>query len=367
MNAKTLETIKPEIQKVLRQIIEGFNPRKVILFGSHAYGEPGPDSDVDLLVVMETKERAIRKAGEISGAIEHPFPIDILVRTPEKIRERIEMGDGFVREIMTKGVVLYEAPDSLNSSIEYKQMLLWHLDLLGFKELILNKYRQEPLKIFDLLIRFKSIIKLINHKIPPAKTCYIRGVSDTIIVAIPASRDKQEFEQQLSLSFGNIAEAQIQLADEENILIRGSITFGDLYIEEPIISPSKEFIIDYVFGPALIRAIELEKCAEFPRIIIDPKIMKDVQGKDREYLIEDSEGLFYIDYLSFACNNFLRDNTKFMDKHREIILNLLNNEEFSESTLRKGLWLKRYHNNTIRDNQQCLDDLGIKADDVIIR
>jgi predicted nucleotidyltransferase len=102
---------KPGLEKILNQIIEGFHPEKVILFGSHAYGEPDRDSDVDLMVIMQTGERAMRKAAEISASIDHPFPIDILVRTPEQIRERIELGDGFIQEIITKGVVLYEAPD----------------------------------------------------------------------------------------------------------------------------------------------------------------------------------------------------------------------------------------------------------------
>ena len=63
-----------DIQKIIQQIVERFSPQKVILFGSYAYGKPTEDSDVDLLVVMQTNENPMHVAGRISAAIDHPFP-----------------------------------------------------------------------------------------------------------------------------------------------------------------------------------------------------------------------------------------------------------------------------------------------------
>lgn len=98
-----------EINTIVKRIAEKFDPEQIILFGSYAYGKPHQYSDVDLLVVMKTKERPRRKQIEISRALSpHPFGIDILVRTPQQIKERIPMGDYFLREITTKGKVLYE-------------------------------------------------------------------------------------------------------------------------------------------------------------------------------------------------------------------------------------------------------------------
>jgi predicted nucleotidyltransferase len=93
------------VNRVARQ----FKPERIILFGSYAYGKPTADSDVDLLVVMRHNQRNVEKAIEIRLALDAHFPLDLLVRTPERIQERIALGDFFMREIVTKGEVLYEA------------------------------------------------------------------------------------------------------------------------------------------------------------------------------------------------------------------------------------------------------------------
>jgi predicted nucleotidyltransferase len=98
-----------QIQEYVQRLGEEFSPQRVILFGSYAYGQPTPDSDVDLLVIMPIEGNAVAKAVEIQLRLRPFFPLELLVRTPEKVRERLEIGDGFMREILTKGKVLYEA------------------------------------------------------------------------------------------------------------------------------------------------------------------------------------------------------------------------------------------------------------------
>ena len=84
-------------------------PQRIILFGSYAYGQPNSDSDVDLLVVMESDERPAARATRISRLLRpRPFPMDIVVRTPQEIQNRLEMGDYFIREVFEQGKVLYE-------------------------------------------------------------------------------------------------------------------------------------------------------------------------------------------------------------------------------------------------------------------
>ncbi len=98
-----------EIKAVVRRIAEKFDPERIILFGSYAYGKPHPYSDVDLLVVMETNERPLAKQMQITRALSpHPFGLDILVYTPRELDSRVEMGDYFLREAITKGKVVYE-------------------------------------------------------------------------------------------------------------------------------------------------------------------------------------------------------------------------------------------------------------------
>ncbi len=101
--------INTQIKSLCRQIVENFNPQKIILFGSHAYGEPTADSDVDLLVVMPFEGSDAHKAIEILLNLKTGVPLDLLVRTSEQIRERIEMEDFFMREIINKGKLLYES------------------------------------------------------------------------------------------------------------------------------------------------------------------------------------------------------------------------------------------------------------------
>ena len=102
-------TINAKIKDLCRQIVENFQPEKVILFGSYAYGKPTEDSDVDLLVVMPFDGRNSQKAIEIRRKIKTSMPLDLLVRTNEQVKERIAMEDFFIREITERGKVLYEA------------------------------------------------------------------------------------------------------------------------------------------------------------------------------------------------------------------------------------------------------------------
>jgi predicted nucleotidyltransferase len=99
-----------DIRRYCDSIAQEFHPEQIILFGSHAYGRPHRDSDVDVLVVLaREKWRGRRPSLEIRRRIAAGFPVDILVRAPSELRERIEAGDSMLGEIVTKGRVMYEA------------------------------------------------------------------------------------------------------------------------------------------------------------------------------------------------------------------------------------------------------------------
>ena len=104
------EPVTPQkIRAVVRKIVENFDPEKVILFGSYAYGKPTIDSDVDVLVVMESDETPAARATRVIGALRgKTFPMDILVSTPSEIEHRLAIGDFFYQEIVGMGKVLYE-------------------------------------------------------------------------------------------------------------------------------------------------------------------------------------------------------------------------------------------------------------------
>jgi predicted nucleotidyltransferase len=101
----TARRIRSYVSEVVRQ----FRPERVVMFGSYASGKPRPDSDVDLLVVMRHTGAAAEQAARIRRSIRAGFPLDIIVRSPEAIRRRIAMGDGFIRDIVERGKVLHES------------------------------------------------------------------------------------------------------------------------------------------------------------------------------------------------------------------------------------------------------------------
>ena len=98
-----------QIEEFSQGIGREFGAERVILFGSYARGAVTDDSDVDLLVIIPFEGRNVDKSVEIRMKLRPQFPVDLLVRTPENVRQRIEMGDGFMREIVEEGKVLYEA------------------------------------------------------------------------------------------------------------------------------------------------------------------------------------------------------------------------------------------------------------------
>ena len=97
------------IDQVVLQIAENFKPQKIILFGSYARGNPRPESDLDLLVIMDTP----LKEGKLSLEIRHNlgvmFGLDLIVYKPQHLKDRVEMGDWFLRDILKEGKVLYES------------------------------------------------------------------------------------------------------------------------------------------------------------------------------------------------------------------------------------------------------------------
>jgi predicted nucleotidyltransferase len=99
------------IRRFARQIAERFQPEKIILFGSYAYGTPHNESDVDLLVIMRSRDM-VEDSIRICMAFERQFSLDLLVRTPKHIEQALKEDNWFLREVIEKGKVLYEAPDS---------------------------------------------------------------------------------------------------------------------------------------------------------------------------------------------------------------------------------------------------------------
>ena len=105
-------TSRQEVQEFVNRVVRRFRPAAVILFGSHAYGRPTADSDVDLMVVMPHRGPSSRTATKIRLACPRTFPMDLIVRSPAEVRRGLRVGDPFLREIISKGIVLHESCDA---------------------------------------------------------------------------------------------------------------------------------------------------------------------------------------------------------------------------------------------------------------
>lgn len=104
-----LPITEDKIRQAAQRIVQEAHPESIVLFGSYAYGTPTPDSDVDLLVIMESDQSIHARTVEVSDILyPRPFPVDVIVRTPDELQEQLKAGDPFFNEIIAKGRVLYE-------------------------------------------------------------------------------------------------------------------------------------------------------------------------------------------------------------------------------------------------------------------
>jgi len=100
------------LQAMVHRLVTGLHPYKIILFGSYGYGIPTADSDVDLLVILDSHARPVDRYLRVSRLLRpRPFPLDLLVKTPKEIAQALERNDPFMREIVAQGRVLYERVD----------------------------------------------------------------------------------------------------------------------------------------------------------------------------------------------------------------------------------------------------------------
>ena len=102
-------TTSEQISEICDTIAREFKPERIIVFGSHAYGNPGPFSDLDLLIVMPYEGSPLQQAARIIARVNPKIGVDVIVRTAEQIKERLALQDGFMREIVERGRVACEA------------------------------------------------------------------------------------------------------------------------------------------------------------------------------------------------------------------------------------------------------------------
>jgi len=108
MDAREVD-IQAAIAEMVRRLVERFHPQRIILFGSHARGTAGPDSDVDLLVVTEVSGSKRRLAVEMDLALaDRKLPLDLVVVTPEEMARYRDVVGHVLYPVVREGKVLYD-------------------------------------------------------------------------------------------------------------------------------------------------------------------------------------------------------------------------------------------------------------------
>src|SRR5437016_3337039 len=98
------------IEHVTKTIVEKFNPRRIVLFGSHARGEAGPESDLDLMIEMETDRSFGDRIYDVYSLFSsRDWPMDVVVYTPEEVRGQRNIIGTFVDIIEAEGKTIYDA------------------------------------------------------------------------------------------------------------------------------------------------------------------------------------------------------------------------------------------------------------------
>lgn len=110
------DDIRAVLDRMVRRLVAEYAPQRIVLFGSHARGgTPGPDSDIDLLIVKDTPARFLDRWMETQSILtgtHRAIPVDTLVMTPQEVEERLSKKDPFITQAFEKGEALYVAGNS---------------------------------------------------------------------------------------------------------------------------------------------------------------------------------------------------------------------------------------------------------------
>jgi hypothetical protein len=254
---------------------------------------------------------------------------------------------------------------------QYTKSIVSYFDILGFRKIVRDSHDPEQVaRKLRALARFSSPDNIMVETFGNTFTNF----SDLILRTVPIRHDPKVKgdEGLLYWELLDLAYIQTDLIGQK-VLIRGSVTVGDIFVEDRTI-----------FGPALIRAYELEaQVAIAPRVIIDPvvfgllDIYPALRGHEPEQemqylcrvLKKDTDGVWFIDYLRIieADLNDCAAYLQFLRSHRQLIVDGL--AEFKElnSILTKYGWLVSYHNNCVRQlDENSLDQLGASKDELSV-
>lgn len=100
---------KKEAENIVQQVWVKYKPEKIILFGSYARETSNPESDVDLLIIKNTRKRRVARVKEVLSLIDYNIPLDPIIYTKKELNERLRIGDPFIEKIIKEGKTIYDS------------------------------------------------------------------------------------------------------------------------------------------------------------------------------------------------------------------------------------------------------------------
>ena len=257
--------------------------------------------------------------------------------------------------------------------IEYENRVTIFIDILGFKNIInqtVNEDGSNNSSKIEFLIETLGLIKShLNNDFPDEKNKQSRQIthfSDSIIISFKEDQEGEVFTVLFKI------QRLIILLVERGILCRGAISYGKLLHDDK-----------YIFGPALIKAYEIEtKAALYPRVILDKTIIEigikfhyignsqiEEQVSIRNLLIKDSDDMYFIDYFinpEVALPNFKNDLGPYIKNLRKLIIDGLELGEKDASIKIKYSWMKNKFNSLVHKWKEPLGQIFLKGNPSLI-
>lgn len=214
------------------------------------------------------------------------------------------------------------------------QYVVAYIDMLGVKNYISSDTGNHLVHAIKNIISNMKNLPLLMSEEDHIK---IKAFSDNIIIARSVTEDIEDQRTKLHQMIALAETLQWLSLFQYDILLRGGIVIGDLYIDD-----------DFTIGQALVQAYNLEdKLAIYPRVVIDDSLSKLIQ--ENAHTLIDNDGFIYIDFLSMANNE--RTLQDVLSRYNKIIQSGLSSEK-DKRVIQKLKWCENYKNTWIKNNNR---------------
>lgn len=253
----------------------------------------------------------------------------------------------------------------------YVNAVVSFIDILGFREIVKQRSAEDIKEILDLVTSFATVPGKDKYEL-----CSTVQFSDSVIRVAPVDGGPNS-EEPIGVLFHELVALLHAQADLVNsgVLIRGGIAFGEVAIGD-----------GYVFGPAFVRAYDLEsRFANFPRIVIDPHLLRAYMDKPllrahhhslsedkayiRDLICQGDDGIWFIDYARAVRDEMDAPDEYplFLEKQKRLVLKSIKGLDAFDSTLAKYFWLARYHNEVAAScSEEACKAAGLSQSDITI-